>query len=322
MLLSLIYVDPDTYQKRDEPYSVKTVEAIVKEGIKLSKFDALPLLPADPDGRHCVAGDGHSRFEAICRLREKLKLPAEWRRGADYDVPHKIVEDLDEAMRLAWTANFSKRTFTAVEEAKVFKEMVDEGYEPERVATLCHVKPEYVRDALPLNCLCRDIRVMVGAPADAGGIEPFVAKTLAGRFERFRIGTQQQQELWHKVLKHADLTQGFVRSLLDKIGRDLAGSQTQGALFEIPASVGAVVREMRGRAENARRLERGLAWIMQCRKEAPALLGDLPKLKALLDVEGADMLKRAKQLTDDDAAVVGALVTDPKARAALAEAIG
>ena len=45
------------------------------------------------------------------------------------------------------------------------------------------------------------------------------------------------------------------------------------------------------------------------------MLGDMPRLKTLLDQEGQLMLARAKQLTDDDAAVVGALVTDPAARA-------
>jgi hypothetical protein len=306
MLLSRITVDPHRFQKRDTPYSLSTVEAIVKEGIKTSKFDPLPLL--DQGDVYVVGGDGHSRWEAICRLHRSMKLPKEWKHGGDWDVPHKLV-DSDEAQKLAWTANFCKKTFEAVEEAKVFQEMIDSGMDLTRVANECHVVESYVRDALPLNILCRDIRERVGKNSDAAGIEPFIAKAMAARFQKYGIGVQVQQELFQKVLKYADLTKNFVCKLIDRIGADLSAKQTVGFLFEIPASVSGVMQALKGRGDNQRRIERGLAWLMQVHETAPALLTELcPEIKLILDAKGDSMMKAVKEQTSMDAELVGACI--------------
>ena len=309
MLLMRIVAEPARFQKRDTLYSEKTVGSIVKEGVRLSKFDPLPLLP-DGD-RFIVGGDGHSRFEAICRLRDELRLPLEWKVGTDWDVPHKIV-DAEEAKHLAWTGNMARDSFSAIEEAKVFQEMLDAGMDLAEVARRTHKRESYIREALPLNGLCHDIRIHVGRSPDAGGIEVFVAKALAERFARYGIPAQQQQELWHKVLVHADVTKSFVVKLLDNIGRDLAAKHADGLLFEVPASAAQVMKAMKGRADNQRRIERGLAWLMQAKKEAPDILGTLcPELKTLLDKQGDGLLSSVKQLTEVDAAVIGAFVTSP-----------
>jgi hypothetical protein len=308
MLLSRIRTCPQKFQKRDTPYSVATVEAIVKEGIKLAKFDPLPLVDQN-DGTFVVGGDGHSRAEAISRLHRAMKLPAQWRAGDDYEIPHKLV-DLDEAMKLAWTANMAKKSFEAVEEAKVFAEMLASGMDMERVANECHVSTSYVKDALPLNCLCLAIRERVGKNPDAAGIEPFVAKAMAGRFARYKIGVQQQGELWHKVLKNADLTKDFVVKLLDRIGNDLAAKESTGMLFEIPASVTQVMALMKGRADNQRRIERGLAWLLQVMEAAPDVLNELcPEISAILTTKGAGMLRSVKAQAAADAELVGKCIT-------------
>ncbi len=311
MRLSLIDVDPQTFQKRETPYSPATVDAIVAEGIVLTKFDALPLL-ARGGGSYVVGGDGHSRYEALTRLAADGRLPEAWRvptaQGDDWDVPHKLV-DADEARDLAWTGNLRGTSFTPCEEARVFQEMLDANIPIDKVATKCHVTAGYVRKSLPLNGLCRDIRLMVGHTPDAGGVDKYIAQAMAERFARHKIGPQQQQELWHKVLKHADLTVPFVRSFLDTVGAKLAektSAGTDGFLFEIPTSVASVMGAMKDRAQHLRQASRGLAWLMQC-KDGGILATHFPALKDLLDREGAERLEALKAAADNDGKIVGVL---------------
>jgi hypothetical protein len=316
MRFARITVDPASFQKRDNPYSIATVEAIVAEGIVLAKFDPLPLI-APPKGAYdaiyVVGGDGHSRYEALRRLAEAGRLPEEWRvptpHGDEWDIPHKIVTPA-EAKDLAWCGNLRGTSFTPVEEAKVFQEMLEAGIAIDKVATMTHKSEHYIKKSLPLNCLCRDIRAVVGANPDAGGIEKHVAQAMAERFLRFGIGPQVQAELFHKVLKHADLTKAFVEKFLDRVGEQLAEKSKldDGFLFEIPSTIEAAVKGLKGRAENQRRVERGLAWLLQAQKES-TVLAAFPELNALLADQGVAWLRSIKEQTEADATVLGVLVT-------------
>jgi len=299
MRLSQLRADPARFQRRDTPWSAQTVSAIVREGVDLAKFDPLPVLPAG-DG-YVIAGDGHSRFEAIQRLRGESRLPAAWRTGEDFDVPCKVVS-ATEATRLAWTANLSRDNLRPC----VFQEMLDSGLSVEEVARETHRQPYDVRKMLPLNGLADCIRRMVGLSQDAGGLDKETACVLAERFERHQIGKGQQQELYHKVLKQADLTPNFVRALLDRIGRQLAAKSSDGLLFEIPAAAGHVMALLRGRAEYARRAERGLSALLQCARDS-TVLDEFPELKELLASRGAEILEQLKQQTVSEGALVGAL---------------
>jgi hypothetical protein len=313
MLLSRIVVDPATYQKRDTPFSEKTVAAIVEEGIVLSKFDAIPLLPLD-GAQFVVGGDGHSRYEAIKRLGDRL--PADWRtpNGVDWDIPHKLV-DHKEAKINAWTANLRGTGFSAVEESKVFQEMLDAGYPLDKVATLCHVSNSYVKQALPLNGLCTDIRAAVGLTHDAGGVEKFIAQAMAVRFQRFGIDKQAQQQLWHRVFAKMNLTRKFVESFLDRIGKQFQdrSKADDGFLFEIPVGVDHVIQKMKDRAQAQRKFERGLAWLMQTYEEArdgkgADIIAEYPELQAILATHGMAWLSRAKTQTQEDATLLSEVI--------------
>ena len=61
MLFSKITANHEKYQKRDTKVSSRTVEAILREGINLAKFQPIPLFPVK-GGQWCVAGDGHSHL--------------------------------------------------------------------------------------------------------------------------------------------------------------------------------------------------------------------------------------------------------------------
>jgi ParB-like chromosome segregation protein Spo0J len=172
---------------------------IVAEGIDLAKFDALPVVSAGR-GRWCVGGDGHSVFEALRRLARDGRLPEAWKRGKGWDVPVRMVSP-EEAQRLAWTANLSRDNFSAVEEAKGFRAMVEAGMGEEEMARVVQRSDVYVRKTLALNVLCRDIRDAVGLAPDAGGIDKYMSQAMAEKFDQYRIGDQQQQELWHRVFE-------------------------------------------------------------------------------------------------------------------------
>jgi hypothetical protein len=311
MLMSKMCAEAGRFQFRDQPFSDRTVHAIVAEGIDLAKFDAIPVL-AGEDGRYIVAGDGHSRWEAIRRLWEQQRLPIEWRqrratksKDNDYDIPTRIVTE-SEARTLSWTANLSRDDFSPTEQARVFRAMLDSKMSIEQVATAAHRSVSYIRSTLSLNVLCNDIRFAMTLTADAGGIDVHIAKLLAAKFEQYGIGAAQQQDLWHRALKHADLTAGFVRALLDRIGNGLAQtSGTQDMLFAIPANVASVMSDLRDRSQHLRRAERGLAWLVQCKDSG--VLDDLPELKTLLDCRGKMMLDSVRNKTQEDADIIGRL---------------
>ena len=89
MLLSKIIVDPARFQFRETPFSERSVNAILAEGFQLSN-DPIPVIPSTR-GKVIVAGDGHSRLEAIRRLALDSRLPKTWKRGNECDIPVRQV---------------------------------------------------------------------------------------------------------------------------------------------------------------------------------------------------------------------------------------
>jgi len=303
MNLNRIIAKPELYQFRDLPYSEKTVGAIVAEGINPAKFDPLPIVQLDA-GLWCIGGDGHSRFEAIKRLAKANRLPMAWRVGNVWEIPCRQVKP-DEAQRLAWTANLSRDNFSPCEEAKVFQAMEKTGMDLADIARQVQRSEAYVRKTLALNCLCSDIKAAIGLSPDAGGIDKHIAQAMAEKFQQYNVTPAQQQELWHRVLKHGNLTAKFVRALIDKIGGGLSERQVDGFLFAIPKSVTSAVKDMKDRAEMLRRAERGLQWLMQCKDSG--VIDDLPQLRRLLDKRGNAMLTKLQAKTAEDAEVIGSL---------------
>ena len=94
MLLERISVNSSQFQYRETAFSESTVAGIVAEGIDLAKFDVIPVMMDGAQG--IVAGDGHSRLEAIRRLAAAGRLPESWKcRGSDgmngWDIPVRLV---------------------------------------------------------------------------------------------------------------------------------------------------------------------------------------------------------------------------------------
>lgn len=303
MLLHLIHADPSRFQFRDRPWSESTVAAIVAEGIDLAKFDPIPVVRSGPV-RFVVAGDGHSRFEAIRRLAETGRLPQVWRIRDGWDVPCRVVTEA-EARTLAWTANLSRDDFTPCEEAKVFQSMLEAGRTVDQVATAAHRSVSYVRGSLPLNGLCRDIREAMTLSPDAGGVDAYLGKLLAAKFAQYGIEVGQQQQLWHRIFKHASLTARFVREIMDRIGPPAAVRSRTGMLFELPANIESVVADLKDRAQHVRRAERGLSWLIGC--VDTGILDGFPDLKRLLVQDGDRMLDEVKGRVAGDAGILAEL---------------
>jgi ParB-like chromosome segregation protein Spo0J len=306
MLLSQLITDPNRFQFRETPFSERTVAAIVAEGIDLAKFDAIPILPA-AENEYCVAGDGHSRYEAIRRLHLTGNLPEQWVVDAqrdEWDIPCRIVTDA-EARTLSWTANLSRDDFTPCEQARVFQAMLDSGMSMEQVCKASHRSASYVKQSLPLNGLCRDIRLAMNLSPDAGGIDAYLGKLLAAKFQQYGVLPAQQQELWHRIFKHASLTTRFVRELMDRIGPPVAKRAKDGLLFELPANIEQVVTDLKDRAQLVRRAERGLSWLLGCKDSG--ILDDCPDLKSFLDRDGLRFLRGIQAKVAGDAEILSEL---------------
>jgi ParB-like chromosome segregation protein Spo0J len=309
MLLSKITTRPELYQNRAAAFSESTVAGIVAEGLDLAKFDPIPVLARSG----CVGGDGHSRLEAIRRLAKAGRLPKSWQRGRDFDVPTKPVSEA-EARRLAWTANLSRDGFTPGEEAKVYQSMLDGGLTAKEAGELAHKSEAHVSRMLILNTLCRDIRECVGASPAAGGIDILTGQVLANGFARYGVEPQQQQQLWHCVLKHALLNFQSAKRFIDRIGSRLAEKSSDGMLFAMPANAVAVVAEAKARGQAARTAKTGLALLLSARK-----LGGLdsqPELAMWLDDNGQTVLEDLSARVTEDADVLADLVAPPKQWAA------
>ena len=304
MLLSQITVDPKRFQLRDKPFSENTVNGILREGLDVARFDPLPLLPTAEGVLYVVAGDGHSRYEAIRRLAETAALPDAWAVGDDWDVPSKIVTD-EQASRLRY-ANLQRDNFTATEEARIFQQMLSEGLSISDAAERAHRSIDYVKQMLPLNGLAECIKGAIGRSADGGGIDKGIAIAMAERFQRHGIEKAQQQELYLKVFAHSPLSVEFVRAAIDEIAPRIKETVTQGVLFAVPASVTAAVKDMKDRARRLAKVTRAVRALVS--EAGSDVLNGLPELQQLLQVDGERMLGQLEYEVASDGQVIGQLV--------------
>lgn len=307
MLLSKIKAEPGRFQFREGEYSEETVCGIIAEGMDVSKFDPIPVIGGD-GGKFIVAGDGHSRLEAIRRLEKAGRLPQCWRSKqgggkVGWDIPVRRVTSA-EAKRLAWTANLNRTPFTPSEQARVFKAMVDDGLSIDEIAKIVHSNPCRVVATLKLNGLCRDIRMMIGKSAEAGGIDEATARVLAVGFERYGIAPDRQQQLWHSCLKDSTLNFQSAAAFLRLIGAKMGERSEERMLFEIPVNAGTVVAEAKARSSAARTAKKGLGLLLAAADAGG--LDELPELKQWLVQNGERARGRlTEQLTQDAEALAG-----------------
>jgi ParB-like chromosome segregation protein Spo0J len=299
MLLSQITVDAQRYQLRDTPWSEQTVSGILA-GFNPSKFDALPILLSSP-GHYIVAGDGHSRYEAVRRLAERAELPARWAitdaggKPIDWDIPSRTVTH-GEARKLSFTANLSRDNLTAVEESKVFQRMLDIGYSIDQIASESHRKVDYIKSSLPLNCLCVEIRAAVGQTSDAGGIPVDAAKALAAKFQQYKWTATAQQSLYHKLLVKTYLNPQMARELIDGLQARSGGKSADDLLFALPENVGAVLTQMKGDMENMKRASRALNGLIQAAESG--VLSPFAELDALVRQQGKRIMGLMDQVVN------------------------
>lgn len=297
MLLSLLAVDTAKYQFREAPFSEQTVAGIVAAGIDVAQFGALPVVKSGKSW--VIAGDGHSRFEAVRRLAESGKLPKLWKSGGDWDIPTLAVE-ATEAKRLAWTGNLTRDNLTPLEEARVFQSMLDSGLPMAEVATAAHRSTAHVEGRLPLNSLCLTIRRLVGLPSDGGGVPVEVACVLAERFARHNMDHQCQQNLFNELLKDVFLTTQTARQFVDKFGPEVARKSSQGLLFALPASTAAVLKTMKDQMAVMRKTANAIKQLQ--RADKAGILASCPALTAALAAEGEQALAALTEITTTHAA--------------------
>jgi hypothetical protein len=149
--------------------------------------------------------------------------------------------------------------------------------------------------------------VVTGIPGTKQSGDKYSAFALAERCQRFGVTPQQQQELWHKVLKHVSLTPKFVRALLDQIG---GAAQKPGAvdlLFAMPASLEHALGEFKERARQLRRAQLGIEYLLVCKDSG--VLDEFPGLREILNSHGGEILEKIKAKTTSDGEVLGELCT-------------
>lgn len=299
MNLSKIRTDPDHYQFRDTPFAETTVNAIVEEGIDPARFDPIPVIMSKGFGT--VAGDGHSRLEAVKRLAELDRLPSKWKRPRGWNIPTRSVRE-DDALRLAYVANMTRAPFTAVEEAKIFQARLTRESIQE-IAKSSHVTSGYVLRRLRLNKLCRTIREAVG---QSWGLDVDKACVLAEMVERYSIDDQTQQSLWLKVLSKGDWTTRSLSLFMKRIGQRLSAAtpDTTTLLFALGPNVERAVEEITCLAQDRRRARRGVQSLIQ----AVNSLDDFPDLQTIIRENGQQILDRMKELEQEDADAVNALL--------------
>jgi len=227
-----IAVRPSDYQRRKTPFAEQTVEAIVAEGYDGAKFDPIPV--ARIGGQWGVAGDGHSRLEALKRLR------AAGREAPD-EVPVRVVS-AEQGAKLADTANVSRTAFTAVEEAKIIRRRLANGEQIEYIARSMHRSVTTARCLVSIASLSESLQDLVGKEY---GLTTEQASRFGRAAEKFGWSPHVQWEVWVVALKDADLTDRVFSVALEVIGQRLAGQKREdGMLFDLPPSVRCVVREL------------------------------------------------------------------------------
>lgn len=315
MLLSKISAKPSLFQLRETAFSQSVVDGIVAEGIDLAKWNDLLIVPlaeivaagnlaSDEDREFIIAGDSHSRFAAVKALASAGRLPDAWRAGDDWEIPCKLVtwSDCDRLM----LANLCRDDLSPAAEAKGFQIMRARGLDDETIAVRSHKKPEYVRRMLKLNSLAACIRERVGKPADAGGISKDCAIVLATEFENHSVKVQQQQELWNRVLAHAELTPGIIRGIMKKIGPAMKKtSDGDGALFLLPPSVEQAVKDVQSRAKELRRILTAISTLVNSADSEA--FESLAEIRACIKSHGPAAVNQLQYEVDSDAASIGKL---------------
>ena len=303
-LLSKIKTDTKRFQFRDTPFSERTVKAIVADGLDLARFDPIPIIQRN--GHAIVAGDGHSRLEAIHRLAKAQGLPSQWKAGrGDWEIPTRPVPE-DAVLRLAYVANMSRSPFTACEEAKIFQARCDAGESTDDIAKTSHVSKGYVTKRLRLNCLSKTIREAVGQP---WGIDTDKAIVLAEIFERYEVKRQVQQQLWLNVICKGDWTPHSLKLFTERICKRLTatGSSSASMLFELPPNIDQTVQEMTTASKCRREAYRMLVRLMRYRDALDGI--DLAKrLLDLLNNEGEKIVDALRETQDEDAAIMEAML--------------
>lgn len=303
-LLSKLKTDAKRFQFRDTPYSERTVKAIVNDGLDLARFDPIPII--ERNGHAIVAGDGHSRLEAIHRLLKIKRLPSQWKAGrSDWEIPTRSVP-ADAVLRLAYVANMSRSPFTACEEAKIFQARRDAGETMEDIARTSHVSAGYVLKRLRLNCLSKTIRAAVGQP---WGIDTDKAIVLAEIFERYAVKRQVQQQLWLNVICKGDWTPHSLKLFTERICKRLTatGSASASMLFELPPNIDQTVQELTSASKCRREAYRMLVRLMKYR-EALGGIDIARQLLTLLNEKGDRIVNALRETQAEDAAIMESML--------------
>lgn len=294
------------WQFRQSAFSERTVQAIVEHGFDAARFDPIPVFRSESGQHWMVAGDGHSRLEAVRRLHVSGAGPEGWEAGC---VLVRVVQRAD-ALRLAHTANMSREPFSDVEEGRIFKARLEEGESLADIASTSHRSASYVRRRVSLTVLCGEIQADIG---QAYGMTAELAMVLGEAVERFGIDHAQQSQLYRKVLTHGDWTTTSLKAFLATYGARLTESGGgPGFLFELPANVGAAIEDATRLAQDRRRVKRGLMWLHQSLDG----LAEFPELLALLKKQGEAWIEKAKVLERGDVAVVASLAQCRRAKGA------
>lgn len=289
LALNEIAVRPDDYQRRKAPYAEQTVEAILAEGYDGAKFDPIPV--ARIDGRWVVAGDGHSRLEALKRLRAAG-------REAPNEVPVRVVST-EQAEKLADTANVSRTPFSPVEEARIIKRRLDDGDSLDRIAIEMHRSPCHARQLAHLTSLSKRLQDLVDRPY---GLSLTQAIRFARMAEKFGWTPEIQDAVFDEI-KECDLTDRVLSIALEAIGKRLAmvPAREEGSLFQLPPNVKSAVSEldrMYRRLNRARGLLRSLAQYADLFRQ-PEILKALGE-PLRLELEGLEAIMKTEALSLGD----------------------
>ena len=302
--LAHILTRPEKYQFRDEPFSLQTVQGMLATGIDAAQFDPIPVIPGDESPFYIVAGDGHSRLEAVRRAARDDALPQEWRRGEEWWVPVRVVEEHD-ALLIAHEANMARTPFKPCEEARVFQARLDAGDSVEYIAKRTWTSYTHVVGRVRLLSLCREIQRAVDEP---WGINVTLATVLAQRFQEAGVDHATQQQLWREVISQGEWTKRTLGMALDTLLPMMRRKHEAGMLFELGPNVGRVVRDATALTHGRRRVKAAMERLL--RAQADGTLEQLPGFEPLHEVvalHGEAYLTMLEEADRRDAEVLACL---------------